>query len=296
MSKNYTFYRKSLPYILSCPTLLFLFFLILYPIFYTFKLSFQNVNFLRPEVAEFVGFDTFKEVLSSPTTYTVFKNTLIWTGLSTFLIIFLGILIGSFISQDFYIIKIVRATILIPWVLPGVVVAGLWKWMYHSELGVINKVLIDMHILDIGKPWLGFPDTVLFAVIVVIVWRLTPLFSLVVSAAIQGISQSIYEAGEIDGVNKWQKFFYLTLPQIKYPLYAITLLVMIWVTNNLVIIFLMTGGGPLHFSETLPIYLYKEGFMYSKASRSAAIAVINFFMLLGLSAVYIKVLVAPKKR
>jgi len=286
---------QLLPYILTCPTLLFVFFFILYPIFYTFKLSFQNVNFLNPGVTQFVGFDTFKEVLFSPVTYTVLKNTLIWTGLSTFLVIFLGIAIGHFLSQDFYIIKIVRALILIPWVLPGVVIAGLWKWMYHSELGVINKILTDLYILKTGKPWLGSPNTVLFAVIMVIVWRLAPLFSLVISAAIQRIPYSIYEAGEIDGVNKWQKFFYLTLPQIKYPIYAISLLVMIWGTNNLVLILLMTGGGPLHFSETLPVYLYKEGFMYYKASKAAAIAVINFFMLLGLSILYIKILVTPQK-
>ena len=178
---------------------------------------------------------------------------------------------------------------LIPWVLPGVVVAGLWKWMYQIHGGLINKTLIDLNILKEGFSWLGNPKTVLYAVIAVIVWRLFPLFALVIAAAIQGIDVTLYEAGKVDGMTAWQEFMYITLPGIKYQILTTALLNMIWIMNNLVLVNVMTKGGPLYFSETLPVYMFKLGIKYAKLSQAAAVTMINFVILLALSLIYVYV-------
>ena len=252
------------------------------------SLSFQNVDLLAMEEVRFVGFETYKEVLSSAETMVVIKNSLIWVLLGTALVTLLGVSVGVLLSDNSNVFcRIGRSVMLIPWILPGVVVAGLWKWMYQIHGGLINKTLIDLNILEEGVSWLGNPDTVLYAIIVVIVWRLFPLFALVIVAAVQGIDVTIYEAAKLDGASSWQEVVYITLPSIKYQILTMALLNMIWIMNNLVLVAVMTQGGPLYFSETLPVYMFKLGIEFTKLSQAAAVTMINFVILLTLSLFYV---------
>jgi multiple sugar transport system permease protein len=169
---------------------------------------------------------------------------------------------------------------LLPWIIPGVIVAGVWKWMLHSQSGIINRYIVDLGIIEQGFPFLGTPGTALFTVAFVIVWRLFPLFALVVVASIHNIDVQLFESGKIDGMNKWQEIWNITLPSIRYQVLTMSLLNLIWITNNLVLVSIMTKGGPMYYSTTLPLFMYQLGIQFGKLSQASAATMINFLILL----------------
>ncbi|MCP4406119.1 MAG: sugar ABC transporter permease [bacterium] len=287
---TYTAQKKVLGYVMVLPFFIMICVLMVGIALYSLSLSFQNVDLMDTEAARFVGFETYKEVFDNTETMVVIENSLVWVLVGTVLVTLLGVSVGGFLSDNRNVFcRFGRSVMLIPWVLPGVVVAGLWKWMYQIHGGLINKTLIDLNILQEGISWLGNPKTVLYAIIAVIVWRLFPLFALVIAAAIQGIDVTLYEAGKMDGMTSWQEFVYITLPCIRYQILTTALLNMIWIMNNLVLVNVMTKGGPLYFSETLPVYMFKLGIQYAKLSQAAAVTMINFVILLALSLIYVYV-------
>ena len=257
---------------------------------YSFDLSFRNVELLRGFSSQYVGLETYRTVLARRETIPVIGNTLYWVSVSTILVIALGISVGYLVSNSRNrVTRVSRAVMLVPWVLPGVVVAGLWKWMYNGQSGLLNKLLMDVGVLDQGFPFLARPETVLPSVVIVIVWRLFPIFALVVAAAIQSIEISLFEAARMDGISKTQEFRFIILPSIKYQVLTMGVTVLIWITNNLVLINVMTGGGPLHFSKTLPVFMYELGFRFGKLSEAAVVTVFNLMILIAFSVVYLLV-------
>jgi multiple sugar transport system permease protein len=251
-------------------------------------LSFQQVSTLNIRAGVFVGLATYQEVLGRPETWNAVRNSLVWIGGSVATITVLGVGVGVFLSRATVIARVTRAFMLVPWVLPGVVVAALWKWVYGSQTGILNSFLIQTDLLDRGFPWLGNLTTALFAVIVTMSWRLFPLFGLVVASAINTVDRQLYEAGRLDGASPWQSFWHITLPVIRPQTLTMILLSTIWVANNLVFIHVMTGGGPLRASEILPVYLYRLAFQNNALGESAVVSIINVLILLVIGFLYVR--------
>lgn len=287
--------RKTWGYIFVYPIFILISGLVVGVLIYNIILSFQDMQFLGGS-NQFVGFQTYKEMLGRRETGTVFLNSLKFNLVSTFFVIFFGLVAGILLSEQIGSFRIVRGVLLLPWIMPGVIVAGVWKWMIHSQSGIINRYLIDLGIIEQGFPWLGTPETALYSVAGVIVWRLFPLFTLVTVAAIQGIDEQLYESGRIDGINKWQEILYITLPSIKYQTLTMGMLNLIWITNNLVLVSIMTGGGPMYYSMTLPLFLYKLGIHYGKLSQASAATMINFLILLVFGLIYFTIYRQNQKR
>ncbi len=248
---------------------------------YSFNLSFRNVELLSGRSSsQFVGFETFKEVLSKDETFIAIRNSIIWVVTGTAFVVTLGVILGYLLSDNSNrVSKLSRAFMLVPWVMPGVVVAGLWKWMYNTQNGLINSLFVKIGILDSGVPFLGTPETALLACSAVIIWRLFPMYALVISASIQSIDTSLYEAGRVDGMNTIQEFQYIIIPHIKYQIMTMGITNLIWIMNNLVFVNVMTKGGPLYYSETIPVYMYKLGFQYGKLSQAGVVTVLNLLIL-----------------
>jgi multiple sugar transport system permease protein len=280
--------RLSLGFVL--PGFLLIFIIMGGVAIYSIDLSFRDFDMIRGFESRYVGTATYSEVFSRKETVPVILNTVHWVALGSVFVIVLGVAVGYVLSDSANkTARLTRAFMLVPWVLPGVVVAGLWKWMFNGQNGLINKILVDCGVLDASFPFLGTPETSLYSVIAVIVWRLFPLFAMVVAASIQSIDQSIFEAGRMDGMSGAQEFRFIIMPNIKYQVLTMGITVIIWITNNLVLINVMTGGGPLFFSQTLPVYMYKLGFQFGKISQAAVVTVINLLILLALSVVYLVV-------
>ena len=285
---SHTLRRNAWGYIFVYPIFIAISGLVVGVLIYNVILSFQDVRLLGGS-REFVGFATYAELFARRETGTVILNSIKFNLVSTAAVVILGLSVGILLSEEGGGFRVVRGTMLLPWVMPGVIVAGVWKWMLNGRSGILNRYLVDLGILETGFPFLGTPETALFAVAAAIVWRLFPLFALVTVAGIQGIDTHLFESGKIDGMNKMQEIRFITLPSIKYQVMTMGLLNLIWISNNLVMANLMTGGGPIYYSTTLPLYLYRLGIQYGKLSQASAATMINFVLLLSFGLIYFTV-------
>ena len=235
--------RDLFGYALVTPAMVLVLGLIIYPVGEVVRLSFTNTSLLAGR-SDFVGLQSYQRIVADPLFETVVRNTAQWVFLGTALTVLLGLGVGYFLSFNYRVNRLLRASILIPWLLPAVVSVAAWRWMYSAEEGVINDVLKRSGLIERGIPWLGDPSLVIYALIVVAVWRLLPFGSLVISAAVQGIPNSYLEAATIDGANGWQKFRYIVLPELTYSLTVVGILALIWNMNDLITVWGATQGGP----------------------------------------------------
>ena len=252
--------------------------------------AFQRVSIytLVPEGS--VGLANFVEFLSGRAGQTAFLNTLIWISVSVTLITALGLPVGLFLAREGIIIRITRAFMLVPWVLPGVVTAALFRWFFQTQNGVINATLIDVGLIERPIRWLSSPDLALYSVCFAIIWRLFPMFALVMAAAVKTVDRSLYDAAAIDGASAFKQFRYVTLPGIRQQLLTMILLVTIWVSNNLVFVNVMTGGGPVGTSQTMPNLIYVTAFEIGDIGLASAQSLVNIALLVIIGAIYVRTL------
>jgi multiple sugar transport system permease protein len=276
-------------YALVTPAMVLVLGLVMYPVAEVVRLSFTNTSLLAGR-SDFVGLQSYQRILADPLFETVVRNTALWVFLGTVLTMLLGLGVGYFLSFNYRVNRLLRASILIPWLLPAVVSVAAWRWMYSAEEGVINDLLKRTGLIQRGIPWLGDPSLVIYALIVVAVWRLLPFGSLVISAAVQGIPNSYLEAATIDGANGWQKFRYIVLPELTYSLTVVGILALIWNMNDLITVWGSTQGGPADASQILSTWIYSVGFNSFRFGLSSALSVINFVLLLIASIAYLLVL------
>ena len=287
--------KKLWGYVFVYPIFITISALVIGVLIYNIIMSFQDIRLIGGSDQN-VGWQTYSDVFDRRETITVILNSLKFNIVSTILVVFFGLGTALILSEKIRGFRFIQGTMLIPWVMPGVVVAGVWKWMLNSQSGIINKHLVDFGILDQGFAWLGNPHTAIYSVSLAMVWRLFPIFALVMIAGIHGVDEQIYESAKIDGANKWQEIFFITLPSIKYQILTMSVLCLIWITNNLVLVNVMTSGGPVYYSMTLPLYIYKLGIQFGNMSQASAATMINFFLLLTFGIIYFTILSQSQKR
>jgi len=254
------------------------------------RLSVQSVGTFDINAGTFVGAANYAAVFADPDNWTALANSLIWIVGTVTATTVLGIAVGLFLGRETWIARLTRNFMLLPWVLPGVVAAATWKWMYQTNNGIINMTLIDWGLISFGIPWLGQTGTALPTVMVVMVWRLFPLFALVVASAAKTIDPSLFEAARLDGANGWQITRYITLPGIRHQVTTMALLTTIWVANNLVFVHVITGGGPLNSSEILPTRIYDLAFISNDIGLSSVVSIVNAAIIAAIGIVYIRIL------
>jgi multiple sugar transport system permease protein len=163
----------------------------------------------------------------------------------------------------------------------------MWRWIYDGNFGVLNDLLLKTHLITNKIPFLSQVTTAFPSVIVTIIWQGIPFFSLMLLAALQGVSTEIYEAADIDGASFWQKLFFITIPSIKNTIYVTVLLRVIWVANSVDVIFNMTEGGPAYSTQTLSVYIFNKGNALNLGYASA-MAILLAVLLLFASVPYLK--------
>ncbi|HDN85082.1 MAG TPA: sugar ABC transporter permease [Candidatus Aerophobetes bacterium] len=280
LTRTFSSYLYILP-----PVVIILVFIII-PIFYAIDLSFYNVHLIKPRV-RFVGLKNYLYILHNSTFWEIFYNSMRWIVFGVLGTILIGLGLGLFLNLEFRFNSLIRGLIFIPWIMPEVCVAFAWRWMLNSEMGVINEILKRLNLISNYVAWLAEPRMVLYVCLFVAIWRIYPFIALMILATLHGIPKELYEAGAIDGANFWQRFWYLTFPQLRYALTIGALLTIIWLMNSFTTVFIMTEGGPLHYSEILPVLIYKTAFQSYRLSRAAAISMINFTLLLIFSLIYL---------
>jgi len=279
-------YRVYLP-IIPVMTLVGLF--ILYPIAQAIYSSFFEKNLLRPGDAEFVGLANYQEIVSNPDIHEVIVNTIIWVVVGSGAAILIGFVVGWMLYEKIPYVSVASAIVLIPWVLPRVVGASIWQFMFSGSQGIINELLLQLGFINEYVVMLGSTELSLYPPIVGMIWRLAPLFALLTLTSLQGVPDKLYEAARMDGATPYEQFRYITLPMLKYPLAIGFLLMLIYNIRNFSMVWVMTNGGPGVSSSTLPVMIYRTAFVDFQVGLASALSMLLFVVLLIFSYYYIKV-------
>lgn len=248
--------QQFMPYWLLAPAVFVTAIIVFLPMIQAIFTSFYDLVLFKPNASRFVGFGNYVKLFNDPVFWTALWNTIIWIGLTVPLQMGLGLLTALLLNREFPWRGLARALVIIPWALPSVVIALMWRWIYDPNTGVLNDILLYLHVVQTAVPWLADPGVALYAIIATLTWQGFPFFAVMILAGLQGIPKSQYEAASIDGASALRQFVHITLPGIGPVLATAGLLRVIWVANSMDVIFVMTGGGPGYATHTLPLYAF----------------------------------------
>ncbi|MEU2423476.1 sugar ABC transporter permease [Streptomyces sp. NPDC007851] len=262
-----------------------------YPLYRNLDLSLRDYT-VRSFVAgdaPFSGWDNFRTVLDDPTFAPAMRHTMVFTFVSIAFQYVIGLALAVFFNRHFRLSTVLRALFLIPWLLPLIVSASTWSWMFNSESGVVNHLLHTVGLAPVG--WLTSPDWALTAVIVANIWIGIPFNLVILYSGLQNIPGELHEAAALDGAGAWQQFRRITFPLLR-PVSAITLLLgLVYTLKVFDLIWIMTKGGPGDASSTLATWSYQLGFgtLLPKFGPGAAVGDILILIALVFGLLYIRV-------
>jgi len=273
------------------PTLLVMAVVVGYPIVYTLLLSVQDYNLLDFSPAENIGLENYARLFNDPIFWTSLYNTFIYSfgsvAISATLGLILALLCENLHGQHF---RLTRSLLLMPWAVPFVVVAFLFRYMYMQNGGVINALLLGMGVISEPVPWLNSATLAMPAVMAANIWAMTPFFFLLLSAALSAIPNEVIEAARVDRARTWSMVAHIKLPFLRNPLLISSLLMLISTFNDFAKIWAMTQGGPGYSTSTLVIYVYRLAFETFEFGYASALGVIWLLLLLVFAVAYLRAL------
>lgn len=248
----------------------------LIPILYNIYLSFFRTDLLSPPA--FIGVKNYINLFQDNTFLTSLKNNIFMVIGSLLAHLPLAILFATFLFNKVKGSKFFQSVFFLPCVICGVAVGLMWSFIYNSEFGLVNKILQFFHKSNLCRQWLSDNQTVIFAIIIVVMWQYVGYHMVIQLAAMRNIPTSLYEAASIDGASKLRQFTTITLPLIKNILKIDTVLIITGSLKYFDLIFVMTSGGPNHASEVLSTYMYMQGFRNLKFGYASAISTVLFLL------------------
>lgn len=269
------------------PVVVFIALFFAYPIVRTLQLSLQDYTFQSyfTGQADFVGFANYVALVQDRLFGPVVRNTVLFTVVSLVFQFVIGLALAVFFQRSFPLSATFRALILIPWLLPIVVSATTWRWMFYKDYGIVNA-LLGTHI-----GWLSDPQWSLWAVIIANIWLGIPFNLVLLYGGLQGIPGTLYEAAALDGAGAWRRFRSITWPLLR-PVTAVTLLLgLVYTIKAFDVIWVITEGGPVDSSQTLATWSYKlsfEGGTDQSLSMGATVASLLFVVALVFGLLYIR--------
>jgi multiple sugar transport system permease protein len=282
--------------VLLLPAVAILALVIFYPLVQALLLSLKDASLLNATVAPFTGLDNYKQLLGDEVFWTAVKNTFVLTTVSIGGSLVLGMSFALVLNENLPFRNFFRGIALIPWVVPGVVVALLTLYMFNSQVGVIDYVLVQLGVTERFVDWFGSTRNALWAIILANIWNQTPFYMLMVLAGLQTVPEDEYDAAKVDGANVLQRFRYVTLPNIRGVLAIVIALQVIWNFNNFDLIWATTEGGPVNATTTLTVHVYRMAFKSLDLGYAAAIGVVMLVALLVFSVFYVRAMEGGKER
>jgi ABC-type sugar transport system permease subunit len=279
------------PYWFVLPTLVVVFAVILYPVFDSLVISLQKYNLTQPTNRPFVGLDNYAALVASRAFWQVIGRTAVFTVFSVTATMLIGFAVALLLNEPFIGRGLVRGLLLIPWALPPVVVGMIWEWIYNGNYGILNAVLVTLHLTGGYISFLGDPRLAMPAVIVTKVWKEVPFVALLLLAGLQTIPAELYEAARLDGANSLMALVKITLPLLSPVLTVATVLQTMWSFRVFDIVYVMTSGGPADATNVIALQTYFESFQYYRFGSGAAMSYIVTLFLAGLSLVYMRLIV-----
>jgi sn-glycerol 3-phosphate transport system permease protein len=273
--------RKIAPYLYVLPALAALALWNYYPLIFLVDLSFRKLDTSSP-VPTWIGLANYRELFADPLFWRVLRNTAIYTFLTVPLSIGLGLALAVALNQRLVGSRIFRTLFYTPVILPTVAVATVGMWIFNSDYGLANYLLELL-----GRPpveWLTDSDHALWTLISIGVWKTFGYFMLVYLAALQALPQAVLEAARLDGAKPWDRFWSITWPLLRPTTWFAVVIALILSFQAFDFVNIMTQGGPSNATNLLVFYIYENGFSYFRLGFAAAIAVVMFGLVYGLTA------------
>jgi ABC-type sugar transport system permease subunit len=278
------------------PALLLMVLLNIYPILHSFYVSVHVYNLKRPHRNPFVGFENYVMFLESEDFYNAFTNTIVFVVVSVIAVALLGLIFALALNElGSGVRKWAVPLILVPWAVPYVANGLIWEWIYHSDYGVLNGLLVSLGIIEKYQTWLSNPNRALYTLVNAFVWKEVPLATVLILTALQAIPEDLYSAAKVDQAGASRRFWHITLPALKLAFLLVLVYSSIISIKTFDLIYILTEGGPGDATALVSWYTYVETFRNlqfgSGAAISYVIAIATFILAIG----YIKILYRPQE-
>ncbi|MBY3035130.1 carbohydrate ABC transporter permease [Rhizobium laguerreae] len=286
---RYSTLRKLVPYFYVSPATLLLVLLMLFPMVMVFKYSLMDGAIMKKDAA-FAGVQNYMTIFENPVFWQSVVQTLYFTIMSVIFHFIIGLAFALLLNTnrvDPLIRSILRVLFILPWLFTAVIIAIIWRLLLDPN-GVVNSVLMALHIINFKVEWFSSTRTAIHALTFANIWAGYPLYMVSLLAGLQGISKELYEAAGIDGANELQKFWYITIPQLMPIIISIALLDFIWTMQVFPLVWMTTGGGPIYSTEVLSTFTYKLAFSQYEFSLASASAMIILIISMSVTYFYIK--------
>ena len=261
--------------------------IVMYPLISGIYMGFTN-TFILKGTSSFNGIANFVKLFNNRDFLITLRNALIWCGTLVPLTVGLGLLFALYLNAELKGKSVYRSLILIPWVLPAVIAAVIWQYIFEPYSGILNWVLLRLGIIETYVPWLKTKGTVLFSLAVIYMWRAIPFDAVMLLAALQTVSPEIYEAAKMDGAGRFARFRYITIPQILPIVFILAILELSWSFRAFDEPFVLTEGGPANASTLPSLFVYRTAFTYYKMGLGAAAGVVMLAILAIPMIIYVR--------
>jgi multiple sugar transport system permease protein len=276
-------------YAFVAPVALVIGVMILYPIAKAVVMSVTNWNMAAGASSHaFVGLKNFQSVLALSEFGTMSVITVVYTVVTVIGKMFVGLGVALLLNKAFRGRGFMRGIVVIPWAIPGVVVATVFLIALDPAFGIINTTLVQLGVTDKGIPFLSVPSLAQMSVMVVAVWRYFPFVTLMLLAGLQNIPPELYEVASIDGAGAWRRFVHITWPLLR-PVWSIVLILQIvWTIREFDLVYLITRGGPGNSTSVIGVDIYLNAFKFLRLGTAAAESMILTLISLVFALFYLR--------
>jgi multiple sugar transport system permease protein len=286
---SYNMQRRLVPLLYVSPAAFLFSLLMLFPMIAVLRYSLQDGAIMKKDAA-FVGLQNYRIIFEDPVFWQAVTQTLYFTVMSVIFHLLIGLAFALLLNSERInptVRSILRVLYILPWLFTAVIIAIIWRLLLDPN-GVINSILMSLHIVDFKVEWFSSTKTALHALTFANIWAGYPLYMVSLLAGLQGVPKELYEAAVIDGANEIEKFWYITIPQLMPIIISIALLDFIWTMQVFPLVWMTTGGGPIYATEVLSTYTYKLAFASYQFSLASASAIFMLVLSMGMTYFYIK--------
>lgn len=273
-------------YLLIAPLVLWVLLTVVTPLVYSVYISFTNLGIIGTE-ANFTGLENYINILGESEFRSAFLRSIVWTVANALLQIVLAFATALVLNQAFRGRRLARTWVVLPWIIPTIVIAIIWRWMLNASYGIVNFLITSLGITSDPIAFLGSTDWALPTAIAINSWRWFPFLAIIILAGLQSIPGELYEAAKVDGANVVQRFFHVTLPLLQPILFVLGLIGTLLSINVFDVIWLLTEGGPSNATQTLPVLVYDRAFNSFAMGEASAISVLLTVFLLIFSVLFV---------
>lgn len=261
-----------------------------FPLIYNFVISFQSVDlftiatFDRP----FVGLDNYREIIDDPLFIPIVRNTFLFVFLSVIFQLGIGLALALFFRLDFPGASWLRGLFLAGWIMPGLVVGAIWGWILAGDFGVVNWLLQSLGITQQKIFWLSDPSISIYSVVIANIWLGVPFNMILLSVGLASIPDDVYEAAELDGATRLQRFFTITLPMMRAQLGAVISLGIIFTLQQFDLFAALTQGGPSNASNVLQYWSWELAFREYRIGHGSVVSVVMTLLVIVVATAYVR--------